>query len=212
MSKPEYIVLLVLFMAVLSRLTEGGAQLFFNIATSILVVYWLVIEAVAFWQKRKAESQPPFALQTQLYFETEDQREKFAQSMHELIKEQRKEEDPTNGLNEDQLDEMKAEQESPKLSEEGKRFFGSDGESEPALESVDSPAPTPEVPAEKTTRRYRFSDIHQGRGLAARKEILRRYRVEKQNVPQIASEMGYADNTTVFKYLREAGVKLRSRG
>lgn len=221
MNRAEYVLVLGLLLGILSKVSAGKAAFFFGLLCVVAVAYALLVEAINVWRNRQAAKNPPFALQTQLFFPTNDERNEFADRMKTLIQDMRREKDPKNGLTEAQLDGMAAEQQSDTPSEEAQRYYGP-AESAQAEAPVEESVPnTEDAPideeiqsngshddTEPSVKKPRKVQAKKG---AAQKEVKRRYKTDKQSIEQIAAEMGYTDLSTVYRYLKDAGIKLRPK-
>lgn len=220
MNRAEYILVVGLLLGILSKVSTAGVAFVFGLLSVVAVAYALLAEGLTWWKNRQDAKQPPFALQTQLFFQSDEERAQFADRMKTLIQDMRREQDATNGLSAEQLDKMKAEQDSGQLSEEGKRYYeGVEAEAkqtEAAPETETTPEPQDEPTQEDgpydeaklVEKKYRKPQAKKG---VAQKEVKRRYKTEKQGVEQISTEMGYTDQTTVYRYLKAMGIKLRPK-
>lgn len=102
MTRPQFTFLATLILAVLTTTTEGASG-FFGLVTGAFFLYWLWLEGSALYRRYKDETTPPYGLDMRMSFNTQEERSEFTDAVNELLISKRREEDPTNGLTEEQL-------------------------------------------------------------------------------------------------------------
>lgn len=174
MNKAELSLVVGLLFLILGKITAGGLGVFYLVLGIAAVLYFVGIEALAAWMKYQQKNKPPFAMNAQIYFETQEERTAFTDKLNGLIQEVRREKDATNGLNTEQLAEV-----------------GLDADGQPVV-----------IP--ENSRIHKHSSTRPNK----RSQVVSMYK-RGVSIQQIQKSFGHKNTSTIYRYLRDAKVRLR---
>lgn len=201
MNKQEYSFVIGLLAGILSKVTDGGFHGLYAFFSIVFIVYAVIVEVATLVEQWQASRRAPFGMNMAVHFDTPDERSTFATRVNDVLSDMRREKDATNGLTEDQLADAG-------LDAQGQKELPKELPSDPAPSDLVAPHILPsDVNTATPNTHVRKQRVD---AKAARKEAVKLYR-SGLDVPQVADQMGYADATNVYRYLKAAGVKLRAK-